>query len=140
MPKAAFHKKFASLRPPTPPTPLPSHSQPALLNGSVSPQAKIMNIMLLRTDILADRILPILLQKGKEMTLLMVDPDAPSKKSHRCRSWLHWMVINIPVSCLLLVLFNSVIVFCEDKFYEIFENKLFDFTMKSKLMLCFCSS
>eukprot|EP00795_Rhopilema_esculentum_P012443 gene12443-3112_t len=33
--------------------------------------------------------------KGKEMTLLMVDPDAPSKKSHRCRSWLHWMVVNI---------------------------------------------
>eukprot|EP00112_Aurelia_sp_Birch-Aquarium-sp1_P015761 Seg3519.2 transcript_id=Seg3519.2/GoldUCD/mRNA.D3Y31 product="putative odorant-binding protein A5" protein_id=Seg3519.2/GoldUCD/D3Y31 len=36
--------------------------------------------------------------KGKEMTLLMVDPDAPSKDSHRCRSWLHWLVVNIPVS------------------------------------------
>jgi len=34
--------------------------------------------------------------KGKEMTLLMVDPDAPSRTSHRCRGWLHWMVVNIP--------------------------------------------
>lgn len=25
----------------------------------------------------------------------MVDPDAPSRESHSCRSWLHWIVGNI---------------------------------------------
>lgn len=28
----------------------------------------------------------------------MVDPDAPSKEKHQCRSWLHWNVGNIEVS------------------------------------------
>ncbi|EFN54526.1 hypothetical protein CHLNCDRAFT_13754, partial [Chlorella variabilis] len=29
-------------------------------------------------------------------TLLAVDPDAPSPHSPKHRSWLHWMVVNIP--------------------------------------------
>lgn len=31
----------------------------------------------------------------------MVDPDAPSRESHSCRSWLHWIVGNIKVSRIL---------------------------------------
>eukprot|EP00794_Sanderia_malayensis_P005219 gene5219-5875_t len=33
--------------------------------------------------------------KGREMTLMMIDSDAPSRKNHKCRSWLHWLVVNI---------------------------------------------
>ncbi|KAF5300296.1 hypothetical protein FQA39_LY11153 [Lamprigera yunnana] len=29
-------------------------------------------------------------------TLVMVDPDAPSKKDPKSREWLHWLVVNIP--------------------------------------------
>lgn len=29
-------------------------------------------------------------------TLLMVDPDAPSRKNHTMREFIHWMVVNIP--------------------------------------------
>jgi phosphatidylethanolamine-binding protein (PEBP) family uncharacterized protein len=29
-------------------------------------------------------------------TLLMTDPDAPSRQSHQAREWLHWLVVNIP--------------------------------------------
>ena len=55
-------------------------------------------------------------QKGKEMTLLMVDPDAPSRTSHRCRSWLHWMVVNIPVCNhhLSNISFSFCVRFCEE--------------------------
>lgn len=31
----------------------------------------------------------------KYYTLVMLDPDAPSKKEPKFRSWLHWLVINI---------------------------------------------
>eukprot|EP00727_Mastigamoeba_balamuthi_P004779 m51a1_g143 hypothetical protein (790) ;mRNA; r:458392-463570 len=31
-------------------------------------------------------------------TLLMTDPDAPSRTSHKYREWLHWIVYNIPGS------------------------------------------
>lgn len=30
----------------------------------------------------------------KNLTLLMVDPDAPSHKNPSCRSWLHWVVAD----------------------------------------------
>jgi large subunit ribosomal protein L35 len=33
---------------------------------------------------------------GNLYTLLMVDPDAPSRENPVKRSWLHWMVVNIP--------------------------------------------
>ena len=33
--------------------------------------------------------------KNTKLTLLMVDPDAPSRSNPKCRSWLHWMVTNI---------------------------------------------
>jgi len=32
---------------------------------------------------------------GKYYTLIMLDPDAPSSKNPKFRSWLHWIVINI---------------------------------------------
>ena len=31
-------------------------------------------------------------------TLMMVDPDAPSPNAPQYRSWLHWLVINIPAN------------------------------------------
>jgi len=31
-------------------------------------------------------------------TLMMVDPDAPSAKTHEYRHWLHWLIVNIPSS------------------------------------------
>ena len=31
----------------------------------------------------------------KNLTLVMVDPDAPSAKNPSCRSWLHWIVSNV---------------------------------------------
>lgn len=31
----------------------------------------------------------------KKYLIAMVDPDAPSRESHSCRSWLHWIVGNI---------------------------------------------
>lgn len=34
--------------------------------------------------------------EAKYMHLVMVDPDAPSADQHTFRSWLHWMVLNIP--------------------------------------------
>ena len=38
----------------------------------------------------------------KLYTVVMVDPDAPSRGSPKARNWLHWVVCNIPgsqVSC-----------------------------------------
>ncbi|KAK8787112.1 hypothetical protein V5799_023113 [Amblyomma americanum] len=32
-------------------------------------------------------------------TVMMVDPDAPSRVSARLRHWRHWLVINVPNSC-----------------------------------------
>lgn len=29
-------------------------------------------------------------------TLIMSDPDAPSRGSPKAREWLHWLVVNIP--------------------------------------------
>lgn len=29
-------------------------------------------------------------------TLMMVDPDAPSAKTHEYRHFLHWLIVNIP--------------------------------------------
>ena len=29
-------------------------------------------------------------------TLLMVDPDAPTRQSPKFKEWMHWMVVNIP--------------------------------------------
>ncbi|KAL9889831.1 protein D3-like [Glossina fuscipes fuscipes] len=29
-------------------------------------------------------------------TLIMTDPDAPSRREHQLREWQHWMVVNIP--------------------------------------------
>jgi phosphatidylethanolamine-binding protein (PEBP) family uncharacterized protein len=29
-------------------------------------------------------------------TLIMTDPDAPTRESAKFREWLHWMVVNIP--------------------------------------------
>ena len=37
----------------------------------------------------------------KNYLIAMVDPDAPSRESHSCRSWLHWIVGNIKVSRIL---------------------------------------
>lgn len=37
----------------------------------------------------------------KKYLIAMVDPDAPSRESHSCRSWLHWIVGNIKVSRIL---------------------------------------
>ncbi|XP_014667553.1 PREDICTED: protein D3-like [Priapulus caudatus] len=34
--------------------------------------------------------------KGKFYTLIMTDPDAPSRKNPKFREWHHWMVGNIP--------------------------------------------
>jgi len=34
-------------------------------------------------------------EDGKYYTLVMLDPDAPSRKNPKFRSWLHWIVINI---------------------------------------------
>ena len=31
----------------------------------------------------------------KNLTLVMVDPDAPSAKNPSCRSWLHWIETNV---------------------------------------------
>ncbi|CAG0913215.1 unnamed protein product [Notodromas monacha] len=36
------------------------------------------------------------LNPEKLYTLIMVDPDAPSRANPLFRSWLHWLVINIP--------------------------------------------
>ncbi|KAH7960574.1 hypothetical protein HPB49_021256 [Dermacentor silvarum] len=38
------------------------------------------------------------LRCGSPYSLLMVDPDAPSRKNPVKRSWLHWMVLNAPSS------------------------------------------
>ncbi|XP_075541381.1 protein D3-like [Dermacentor variabilis] len=38
------------------------------------------------------------LRCGSPYSLLMVDPDAPSRKQPVKRSWLHWMVLNAPSS------------------------------------------
>lgn len=35
-------------------------------------------------------------QKGHYYTLAMMDPDAPSRKTHEYRHWLHWLILNIP--------------------------------------------
>ncbi|PFX31047.1 protein D2-like [Stylophora pistillata] len=32
---------------------------------------------------------------AKKYLIAMIDPDAPSRESHSCRSWLHWIVGNI---------------------------------------------
>lgn len=32
-------------------------------------------------------------------TLVMVDPDAPSRGNPKMKHWRHWLVINIPPSC-----------------------------------------
>jgi len=29
-------------------------------------------------------------------TVMMVDPDAPSRKTHEYRNWLHWLCLNVP--------------------------------------------
>jgi len=36
---------------------------------------------------------------GKLYTLCMTDPDAPSRKQPKFREWHHWLVVNIPGSC-----------------------------------------
>lgn len=35
-------------------------------------------------------------EKGGLYTLMMVDPDAPSRESHPFREVRHWLVVNIP--------------------------------------------
>lgn len=32
-------------------------------------------------------------------TVLMIDPDAPSRTAPRLRHWRHWLVVNVPNSC-----------------------------------------
>ncbi|CAN7990585.1 unnamed protein product [Ixodes hexagonus] len=32
-------------------------------------------------------------------TLVMVDPDAPSRKDPKMRFWRHWLLVNIPPGC-----------------------------------------
>lgn len=34
--------------------------------------------------------------KNQTYTLMLVDPDAPAPNTPKYRSWLHWLVINIP--------------------------------------------
>ena len=34
--------------------------------------------------------------KGSFYTLIMTDPDAPSRKDPKFREWHHWLVVNIP--------------------------------------------
>jgi len=34
--------------------------------------------------------------RHKNHTLIMVDPDAPSRKNPFYKEWLHWLVVNIP--------------------------------------------
>ena len=36
------------------------------------------------------------LAKDGFYTLMMVDPDAPSRRNPTNREWLHWLVVNIP--------------------------------------------
>ncbi|XP_064459467.1 protein D3-like [Ornithodoros turicata] len=38
-------------------------------------------------------------EAGSFYTLVMVDPDAPSRQNPKMRHWLHWLVVNIPSSC-----------------------------------------
>lgn len=37
-------------------------------------------------------------ESEQQFTLLCCDPDAPSRASHKYRSWLHWLVVNCPRS------------------------------------------
>lgn len=30
-------------------------------------------------------------------TLILSDPDAPNRKEHQYREWMHWVVVNVPV-------------------------------------------
>jgi phosphatidylethanolamine-binding protein (PEBP) family uncharacterized protein len=43
--------------------------------------------------------------KGSELyTLILTDPDAPSRRSPTQREWRHWLVMNIPGNDLQKVL------------------------------------
>ena len=35
-------------------------------------------------------------ENDKYYTLICIDPDAPNRKMHLFRNWLHYMVVNIP--------------------------------------------
>ncbi|TRY61269.1 hypothetical protein TCAL_12549 [Tigriopus californicus] len=35
-------------------------------------------------------------ESGANYTLIMVDPDAPSRKKPVAREWLHWLMVDIP--------------------------------------------
>ncbi|KAF0991114.1 hypothetical protein HZS_4891 [Henneguya salminicola] len=35
-------------------------------------------------------------EEGKLYTLIMTDPDAPSRNDPKYREWFHWVVVNIP--------------------------------------------
>ncbi len=35
-------------------------------------------------------------EAGAFYTVIMTDPDAPSRKDPKFREWHHWMVINVP--------------------------------------------
>lgn len=39
------------------------------------------------------------LRAGAKYTLIMSDPDAPSRAAPRCREWLHWIVANTEKRC-----------------------------------------
>ena len=39
------------------------------------------------------------LRAGAKYTLIMSDPDAPSRAAPRCREWLHWIVANAERRC-----------------------------------------
>lgn len=39
-------------------------------------------------------------EKGAYYTLMMVDPDAPSRENHPFREVRHWLVFNIPESAI----------------------------------------
>lgn len=48
---------------------------------------------------------------NEKFTLVMVDPDAPSKSSPTQRSWLHWLVVNIKGKQLL-----DLLIMCLNQF------------------------
>src|SRR6266487_6952850 len=35
-------------------------------------------------------------EKSSFYTLMMIDPDAPNRETHKARNWKHWVVVNIP--------------------------------------------
>jgi phosphatidylethanolamine-binding protein (PEBP) family uncharacterized protein len=57
---------------------------------------RIENGMTISPDRLQDEPFVSMTPKNDTFTLLVVDPDAPTPGHPKYRSWLHWLVVNIP--------------------------------------------